>query len=112
MKELAQKALEHGEEEVRSAALGLLLHSVKKTEPVTHAEWQLVLDFVPANLHSDNPQFRLKLLSTIRLFLIRVLESCLSRLKKAGELDADIKFIRQFYDRILQCLHHGAGYQR
>jgi hypothetical protein len=33
-------------------------------------------------------------------------------LKKAGELDADIEFVRQFYDRILKCLHHGAGYQR
>ena len=110
--DIALKALGHGDEEVRSAALGLLIHSVKKTEPVSLEDWKLILDFVPANLHSDNPQFRLRLLSTVRLFLIRILESCLSRLKKSGELEQDIEYVHQFHDRILKCLHHGAGYQR
>ena len=94
------------------AAFGLLCHSVKKTEPPSAEEWALLHEFLPSNLHSDNAQFRYRLLSTTRIFLIRVLESCLSRLNKAP-LDSDIAHVRQLYDRlVISCLHPNSGYQR
>lgn len=101
---------------MRVAALSLLCNLSKRTEPPSADEWALVNEFLLDNLHSDNPQFRLKLLSTMRLFLIRVFESCLHRVNKTGtkeSLEADIEHVRQLYDRLTACcLHQGAGYQR
>jgi hypothetical protein len=72
-KQLTFRALNHGEEEVRAAAFGILLHTNKKTEVIRAEDWELMNNFLINNLRSDNPQFRLKILSTTRLFLIRLL---------------------------------------
>lgn len=106
-------ALNHGEEEVRATAFGILLHTNKKTEVIRAEDWDLVQKFLLTNLRSDNPQFRLKLLSTTRLFLIRVLESCLSRLKtNIPSLDQDIERLRLLHDSLLECLTPLSSYQR
>lgn len=109
---LTQQALQHSEDEVRAAAFGLLLHSHKKTEPILPEEWIMVNDFLMKNLSSDNPQFRLKILSTTRLFLIRILESCLFKIKTNGCLDEDIENLQAFYNSLLRCLSPLSNYQR
>ena len=110
---LIRRALNHGEEEVRATAFGILLHANKKTEIVRTEDWDLVQKFLLNNLRSDNPQFRLKLLSTTRLFLIRVLESCLNRIKTdIPSLDQDIDRLRQLHDSLLECVSPLSSYQR
>lgn len=109
---LIHRALVHGEEEVRATAFGILLHTNKKTEVIRPEDWNLVNNFVLNNLRSDNPQFRLKLLSTTRLFLIRVLESCLNRIKTNCSIDEDIDNLRKLHDRLLQCLTPLSSYQK
>lgn len=109
---LLQRALNHGEEEVRATAFGILLHSIKKTEIIRFDEWDLMIQFLQTNMHSDSPQFRLKILSTIRLFLIRVLESCLNRMKTNGSIDQDIESLRHLHDHLLKCLTPMSSYQR
>ena len=99
------------------AAFGLLCHSFKRTEPPSPDEWNLVQEFLPDNLHSDNAQFRSRILSVLRVFLIRVLESCLHRLNKndavKASIQTDVEHVRRLHDRLITtCLHHGAGYQR
>lgn len=109
---LTQQALIHGEEEVRAAAFGMLLHTNKKTEIIRIKDWNLVNNFLLKNLRSDNPQFRLKLLSTTRLFLIRVLESCLNRMKTNCSIDEDIDNLRKLHDHLLKCLTPLSSYQK
>lgn len=109
---LIQRALYHGEEEVRASAFGMLLHSNKKTEIISTQDWDMMSDFLLNNLHSDNPQFRLKILSTTRLFLIRVLESCLHRIKANCSIDQDIDKLRSLHDRLLVQLTPLTSYQR
>lgn len=84
----------------------------KTTEAPTEEDWGLVHEFLLRNVHSDNAQFRYRLLSAIRVFLIRVLKSCLSRLNKSS-LDTDIAHVRQLFDELTSsCLHQNAGYQK
>lgn len=109
---ITQRALNHGEEEVRAAAFGILLHSNKKTEAIRAEDWDLMSNFLLANLHSDNPQFRLKILSTTRLFLIRVLESCQHRSKMNGSIDQDIEKLWYLYELLLKSLTPLSSYQR
>lgn len=109
---LVKRAIHHGEEEVRVISYGVFLHSAKKVDPIREEEWKLLLVSLPNNLHSDNPQYRLKLLSVIRVFLIRVLESCLHRMKQGESLDKDINYLRELHDIFLDCLSPLASYQR
>lgn len=109
---LTYRALNHSEEEVRAAAFGILLHTNKKTEVIRAEDWDLMNNFLLNNLRSDNPQFRLKLLSTTRLFLIRLLESCLSRIKGNCPLDEDIENLRKLHDQLLEGLTPLSSYQK
>lgn len=109
---LTQQALHHGDEDVRVAAFGILLHKTQKTEIVRPEDWILVKKIVFRNLRCDNSLFKFKLLSTIRFFLIRVLKSCLSRMKTKGAIDEDIENVRQVYDHLLKCLTPSSCYQK
>jgi hypothetical protein len=109
---LVHRALNHGEEEVRAAAFSILLHTNKTTEAVSSEEWDLVINFLLNNLRSDNPRFRLQLLTTTRLFLIRVLESSLYRIKNNCDVKEDIDSLRKLHDRLLKCLTKSSSYQK
>ncbi|XP_057375048.1 uncharacterized protein LOC130696001 [Daphnia carinata] len=109
---LTQQALHHGDEDVRVTAFGILLHKTKKTEIVRAEDWTLVKKFLLKNLRCDNSQCKFKLLSTTRFFLIRVLKSCLSRMKAKCTIDEDIENLRQLCDHLLKCLTPTSCYQK
>lgn len=111
-RKLAQEALHHGDEDVRIAAFEILLRKGQNTEVVCSRDWSLVNNFLVKNLLCDNPQFRIKLLFVTRLFLIRFLKSCISRMKVKCVIDEDIDNLRKLYDRLLNCLTPSCCHQK
>lgn len=53
--------LRHPDEQVRLDVYGLLCESIKTTEVVAQSDLQLIQQFLPLNLSSQNPAFRQQL---------------------------------------------------
>ena len=82
--------------------------------------WNLAYKFILENLHSDDPQFRQKLLSNIKQLLLRALDNSMSYIKTKEfktdfthqQLEDNILNIQQLHDKLISNLFNGASYQR
>ncbi|KAJ8286052.1 hypothetical protein GJAV_G00034000 [Gymnothorax javanicus] len=120
-----QLALGSLDNSVRLAALNLLCCSSKPSQPPTAVELSAMRGFIPLNLNSESSPFRQHLQAGVKRFLIRIRDSCLSRLKArkgrgrggAGQeedkdLQQGVDFVDWLAQLLLPYLAPGHSYQR
>ncbi|GAB6020629.1 hypothetical protein CHUAL_003302 [Chamberlinius hualienensis] len=111
--------LNHSEESVRAEAFSFLCQSNKKAELLSDLEIELIRDFLPLNLNIDDAGFRHQLLSSFKLLLIRLRDSCLGLFKlvrqktlNEAEMNKTIDFLDWLLRIIVTNLNYGGCYQR
>ncbi|KAH9492922.1 hypothetical protein Btru_032619 [Bulinus truncatus] len=112
---LLKQALSCPHDDVRSEALLVICCTVKRAEPLSEVEMDLLKAFIPNNLKTDCAQFRHCLVSGLRKVLVRIRDSCLTAVnkKKTDEdfLDRSLNFVEWLYEVIMLSLSPGSSYQ-
>ncbi|XP_032227510.2 thyroid adenoma-associated protein homolog isoform X2 [Nematostella vectensis] len=80
---MLRSALSHGQDEIRSEALGVICSTHKTAEPLSTLEDRLLRGFLLHNLNIANPAFRQDVSVGLRKILTRVRDSSLSLLRKS-----------------------------
>ncbi|XP_059169787.1 thyroid adenoma-associated protein homolog [Physella acuta] len=112
---LLQKALLCVDEGTRAEALMLISTTMKKAEPLSQVEAQLLREFIPANLKTDSAPFRQSLSSGLKKVLTRIRDSCLSAVRKDRNddfLSWSLQFVDWLYQVLMLSLAPGSCYQR
>eukprot|EP00794_Sanderia_malayensis_P020487 gene20487-22503_t len=127
---LLKESLLHISDDVRAAAISVLCHNNKTTEPISDLEETLVLEFLAVNLNCASSSFRQSLFVSLKAFLARARDSSImmhrnytKELKRVEQsstegiplperLQASIDLVETIVSLSLRNLFPGASFQR
>uniref|UniRef100_A0AAY4CHN4 DUF2428 domain-containing protein n=1 Tax=Denticeps clupeoides TaxID=299321 RepID=A0AAY4CHN4_9TELE len=121
--ETLRRALSSLDDGVRLAAFNLLCSSPKSKELPSLVELSAMKNFIPMNLNSESSPFRQHLHAGVKRFLVRIRDSCLSKLvgsRNKGHLSVDkerdlregVEFVDWLAHQAFTHLTMGSSYQR
>ncbi|XP_064601276.1 tRNA (32-2'-O)-methyltransferase regulator THADA-like [Liolophura sinensis] len=114
--ETLSEAAFHSNDDVRSAAFGILCTTLKTAEPLSLWEDLFLRKTLPLNLNVDSAAFRQRLMGDVKKLAIRCRDSGLALVKSAHKnkdsLTATVDFVDWLLELCMTNLHPGVSFQR